>query len=333
MYDLIVIGGGAAALSATAYGLGKQMRVLMISELVGGKTAQPLQVGREGGEAAGGGGEEQAAWSEAAEAGHMFGEESVGRFARQVRAQPGVAMSDYVAKVQRNGEGFEVQTLRHGWQQGTSVVLATGVTPVRLGVPGTERFLGYGLGYSATTYAPQLRGRRVAVIGNTRRALRGAAELAQFAEQVYVIARTPPVGRAQEQQLIEALRACPNVELLDDYQVIALEGDEQLERVVVMRRAQQRPLAASAAFADLGLRPNSGPVRELAQLDAEGFIVVDERNATSVPGLFAAGDVSTMAGEQVLIAIGDGARAALGAYDHVLGTRLASGQRAVAAGE
>jgi thioredoxin reductase len=100
--------------------------------------------------------------------------------------------------------------------------------------------------------------------------------------------------------------------------VIALEGERALERVIVERHGQRRPIPVDAAFAHLGLIPNSELVRDLVELDDEGFVVVDGRSATSLPGLFAAGDVTTGFGEQVLIAIGDGARAALGAYDYLL---------------
>jgi thioredoxin reductase len=115
-----------------------------------------------------------------------------------------------------------------------------------------------------------------------------------------------------------ALRERANVEVLQGYHVKAIHGPFNVESIVVEQGEQHRWLRVDAAFVDLGLAPNSGSVRQIAQTDDQGFIVIDERNATTTPGLFAAGDVTTAFGEQVLIAIGDGARAALSAYDYLL---------------
>jgi thioredoxin reductase len=226
-----------------------------------------------------------------------------------------------VVQVRAGGDGFEVVTLNSGKLHAHAVIVATGVMPYRLDVPGAAEYLGHGLGYSATTYARQLEGKRVAVIGNTLRALRGAAEVAQGAQQVYLL---PGVDGAGD-PLLEMMRRQPNVAVLDGYEVVALDGATYLERLVVAHGDELQALAVDAAFADLGLRPNSLAVRELAALDAEGFVVVDARQATSVPGLFAAGDVATSFGEQLLIATGDGARAALGAYDYLLAKRMLDG--------
>ena len=95
-------------------------------------------------------------------------------------------------------------------------------------------------------------------------------------------------------------------------------GATSVEELVIGRHGKTRRLQVDAAFIDLGLMPNSGMVRRIAQTDTDGFISVDDRNATTCPGLFAAGDVTTSFGEQHLIAIGEGARAALSAYDELL---------------
>jgi thioredoxin reductase len=115
-----------------------------------------------------------------------------------------------------------------------------------------------------------------------------------------------------------ALRQRPNVELLAGYQVQAIVGSIGVTQVGVAHDGGTRRLDVDAAFVDLGVVPNNTMVRRIAQTDLDGFIWVDDRNATTQPGLFAAGDVTTAFGEQVLIAIGEGARAALSAYDHLL---------------
>jgi thioredoxin reductase len=320
MYDLIVIGGGAAALSATAYALGKQLSVLMIYENLGGKAGNRIYL-------------RAPAESEVDYlVGHILvhlalgettpigeaqyaGEAAVKLFERQIQTRSGAALQDRVTAITQTAEGFMVETAANGAHESTAVLLATGVTPRALAAPGAEQYLGYGLGYSPTTHARALANKAVAVIGTSVRALRGAAELSRSASKVTLIPLAPiDLSSA----LLDSLQLRSNVEVLENYHLVALEGDHHLERVIVERHGQRRAVPVDAAFADLGLIPNSELVRDLVDTDEEGFIVVDERNGTSLPGLFAAGDVTTGFGEQVLIAIGDGARAALGTYDYLL---------------
>jgi thioredoxin reductase len=296
MYDLIIIGGGPAAAAAAVYALGKQLNFLAIY-------AEPGKAGR--------------TQQLAGEAGPEFlpGAEAVRLFERQVLQHADRALCDCVTEVARESGIFRVSTQHHGTRTSAAVIVATGATPVALDVPGAHEMIGRGLGYSITTHAHILMDKRVAVIGTTVRALRGVAELAQLAEQVYLIA---PDAVGLQTPLANLLRRRPNVQLLEGYEVTELVGMNAIEGIVITRDQQTHTLAVDAAFVDLGLLPNSSIVRQIAQTDSEGFICVDERNATTMPGLFAAGDVTTAFGEQILIAIGDGARAALSAYDYLL---------------
>lgn len=297
MRDLIIIGGGPAGLSAATYALGKQLDVLAIYDSPGGKagTRQHLagQVTEE----------------------YIAGAEAVRALERQVTMQADRGLHDRVTGVAKVDGVFQVETRHHGVQESTAVIVATGATPIPLVVPGAQELVGCGLGYSVTTHAPLLASKTVAVVGTTFRALRGVAELARTAAQVYLIA---PNAAGLATPFARALRKRSNVEILDGYEVQEVGGTCNVEQLIVARDGQIRRIDVDAAFVDLGLLPNSGIVRRIAHTDADGFIWVDDRNATTVPGLFAAGDVTTVFGEQILIAIGDGARAALSAYDYLL---------------
>lgn len=163
------------------------------------------------------------------------------------------------------------------------------------------------------------------MIGTSARALRGAVELSRMAAQVYLI---EPEAIPETNALLNVLKQRPNVEILEGYQVLKLQGVATVEQVIVTRNGQSRALQVDAAFADLGLHPNTEMVQGVVETDSDGFIVGDHKNETSLPGLFAAGDVTTSFGEQVLIAIGEGARAALRAYDYLL-THPAVYERAI----
>lgn len=297
MYDLIIVGGGAAALSAAVYALGKQLNFQLIYTDLGGKAGTRQQISGQTDEE------------------YLAGSEAVRLFERRVTAQANRTMRDQVIEVTKRDGIFYVETQHHGTQAAVAVLIATGAAPTQLDVPGARGLAGQGLGYSITTHAHMLSGKRVAVIGTTIRALRGTAELARSAAQIFLIA---PDASGLTTPLARALRQRPNIDIVEGYRIAELVGSPSIAEVVLEQDGNTRRLQVDAAFADLGLVPNSAMVRRIAQTDLDGFIWVDDRNATTQPGLFAAGDVTTAFGEQVLIAIGEGARAALSAYDYVL---------------
>jgi thioredoxin reductase len=296
MYDLIIIGGGPAALASAMFALGKQINLLMIYDNPGGKTgAHQRLVGQLGEE-------------------HLVGEDVVHLFERQV-LNSGKTLRDRVTQVTRTEGGFQVVTQQHGVKEATAVLIATGATPIPLDVPGSQEFLGWGLGYSVATHAGLLAGKSVAVIGSSERALRGVLEVAQTASTVYVI---PIDATALETPLGAAVIQQPNVSIFPGCEVTEINGGFNVEELVICQGSETRRLAVDAAFVDLGLVANSQCVRGLLRTDDNGFIRIDDRCATEIPGVFAAGDVTTGFGEMKLIAIGDGARAALSAYEYVL---------------
>jgi thioredoxin reductase (NADPH) len=195
------------------------------------------------------------------------------------------------------------------------VLVATGATPLTLNVPGAKKLVNYGIGYSITTHAHMLNGKTVAVIGTTTRALRGAIELTNIGASVYLIA---PDSAGLASPLGRMLLRMPQVSVLKSYTIKEIRGTSNIEYVVVAQQGEQSMLRVDAAFADVGLLPNSAVVRELAQVDQNGFIKVDTNDMTSVPGLFAAGDVTTAFAENILVAIGSGTRATMRAYEYLL---------------
>ena len=169
----------------------------------------------------------------------------------------------------------------------------------------------------------------MAVVGSTARALRGVAELLHSAARVVLIA---PFPGALNSALGQRLRADPRVDLLEGYTVTEVESSAgAVHAIQVARSGHMQRLPVQAVFVDLGLVPNSQMVRQLVQLDEHGFIVIDDQQQTSLPGLFAAGDVTSAICEQILIAIGAGARAAQSAYEYILAQRLGLESRSVGA--
>jgi thioredoxin reductase len=233
-------------------------------------------------------------------------------------------MRDTVIEVKKFEDHLVVETANNGTLHTVTVIVATGARPVWLDIPGAEEMTGYGLGYSVTTHAALLRRKRVAILGLTVRSLRGAAEIASSAERIYLVANDPS---EVDTPLAQVLKRWPHVEILSGYTPKEVLGETWVEGLLLQKDDTVRRLDVDAVFVDYGLVPQSHMVQNLVQTDPDGFVWVDDRNMTTQPGVFAAGDVCVAFGEQVLIAIGDGARAALSAYDYILARRLARLQK------
>jgi alkyl hydroperoxide reductase subunit AhpF len=213
-------------------------------------------------------------------------------------------------------EVFQVTTESGASLVARALIVATGARPQMLNIPGERRLLGLGISYSAISHAPFFWGKDTAVVGNDALAMRAAAELATLANRVYLVAAEalPP-----HSPWLDKLASFDNVTILEGYTVVDVAGAPYLETMIVAAPGGgQQEIAIKGLFVELGLIPNTGLVQELVELDLMGRIVVNCRGETSRPGIYAAGDVTNSYTEQVLIAVGDGAKAALSAYEHLL---------------
>jgi thioredoxin reductase len=245
-----------------------------------------------------------------------------------VAAHPNQIVEDYVIGILKRDQLFHVLTERTTLHA-LAVIIATGARPTQLGIANEQTLIGHGLSYSIATHAQLAAGRVVAVVGSTARALRGVAELLHSAARVVLIA---PFPGALDSVLGQRLRADPRVKILEGYTVTEIEpSGGAVHAIQVTRSGQMQRLLVQAVFVDLGLVPNTQIVRQLVQLDAHGFIMVDAHQHSSLPGLFAAGDVTSVLCEQIMIAIGAGARAAQSAYDDILAQGLGPESRSVGA--
>lgn len=323
MRDLVIIGGGAASQAAAMYALGKQMNFLLICDRFGGRVEHAAPADRDylvgsivvhfdypDAEE-----EEQ----------RLIGSSAVHLFEQQLGRQPAHVLHDRATTVQRVGHQFVIETQSSGRIMASAVIVATGAVPRRLDqVPGGS--LVDTLGYGQTNHVDGLAGKAVAVLGDSEQAVYSAAEFSSVAGQVYLVL---PSEAAIERPDVTLLRRQLNVEVLPGYRLLSAELVASTRRLLLEGQDEQVILDVDVALADLGYEPASALVRHMVKTGPEGFIQVDRGFATSVPGLFAAGDVTCPEGEQVLAAIGDGARAARSAHFYLL-TRPTA--RAVGAG-
>jgi len=173
-----------------------------------------------------------------------------------------------------------------------------------------------GLCYSALSYAPLFIDKSVMVIGDADLALRSAGELATVAKEVTMVCTD---DKLLDSPLGNKLQHAQNVKILKGCEVVEVKGDDYARKLAVRDKAGKiNEYSADGMFVEKGLTPNTNMVKGLAEFDAQGRIVIDNACRTSVPGLFAAGDVTNSYAEQVLVAVGEGAKAALSAYEYLL---------------
>jgi alkyl hydroperoxide reductase subunit F len=288
---LIIIGGGPAGLTAAVYALNKRLNVLLISEDLGGKTAYGLDVkGYEGHKVIRGG-------------------EVIEKFKHQLEYLNFAREIDRVTHIVPEGSNFAVFTQSSKKFEARAVILATGAVPKQLGVPGERQLIGKSLSYSAISHAQLFIEREPAIVGSNLRALHAAAEMANIAKQVHLI--LPEKGE-MDSAFGKKLRANPKVQVYEA-PLKEIRGTNFVESIVV----GDQTIKVDGLFIEVGLTPGSKIVADLGITDAHSRVIVNNRCATTRPGLFAAGDVTDVFIEQVLVAIGEGAKAALSAYEYL----------------
>jgi NADH-dependent peroxiredoxin subunit F len=297
MLDLIIVGGGPAGLTAAVYALNKRLETVLLSEDLGGKTAYGFQLkGYEGHEVIRGG-------------------DLVENFKRQLEYVNFAHQADRVTKVVAENEHYAVLAQSGKRYEARAVIIATGALPKRLDVPGEKNLIGKGLSYSALSHAQLFIEREVALFGSSHRALSAAAELAWIAQRVHLI--LPDAGEI-DSPLGKKLRANQKVTLYEKSELKEVRGNGFVDSVVIDGKSGKKEILVDGLFIELGVVPGSKPVADLGITDNNGRIKIDCACATSKPGVFAAGDVTDVFIEQVLIAVGEGAKAALSAYEYLL---------------
>ncbi len=298
MYDLIIIGGGPAGLTAAIYAIRKRLNVLLLSKDLGGKTNYRLAL----------------PWIEDYQV--VKGLEVVNKFRTELEYLDFARHIEAVDKVEKKDDKFIVTTKGGAVLESKAVILATGTRQVRMNVPGEKEYTMKGLCYSALSYAPLFIDKSVMVIGDADLAMRSTGELATVAKEVTMVCTGE---KSLDTPLGHKLEQAPNVKILKGVEVVEVKGDDYARKLVLKDKSGKvNEYVADGMFVEKGLTPNTDMVKSLVELDDTGRIIIDSACRTNVPGLFAAGDVTNSYAEQVLVAVGEGAKAALSAYEYLL---------------
>ena len=299
-YDVVIVGGGPAGLVAARYCLHAHLHGAIVTPELGGKVNYPFSL------------------RDLQPVNIVWGAQLVSQFEQIIadaRELPHIAQqASRISPL--DGGGYLLRLADGAEIEATTVILATGAAPQRLYVEGEREYWGRGVSFSAVSHAPYFEGRDVAVVGGHRRTLIAALELAPLARRINLIAAFPQaMANLPEAQRVLAL---PNVTPFINWEVQAVVGDEFVKGInLVGVNGETRQIPVEGIFIEMALLPNNELVRDLVAVDEGGHIIVNHRCETSRPGMFAAGDVTNIQSEQVLVAIGEGAKAALSAWEYL----------------
>lgn len=320
-YDVIIIGGGPAGCAAAVYAGRKKLRILLITEEFGGQSIVSADIQNWIGEK------------------HIAGidlakklEEHVRSFSEdiEVRSSERALLIEKVNCDEETGVcyppelyDFKVKTDKEAYR-GKSLILASGGRRKKLGVPGEKELEGKGVSYCSTCDAPLFAGKKVAVVGGGNAGLEAAQDLFPYAEKIYILEFADQLKGDPVTQ--EEVKKNPKVEIILSAQTKEIFGDQFVRGLTYIDRktGKENNLAVEGIFVEIGSVPNSEIVKDLVKLNAYGEVMIDSKTgATSLPGLFAAGDVTDDPFKQNNIAAGDGVKAALSAYSYLVkrGTR------------
>jgi alkyl hydroperoxide reductase subunit F len=309
LHDIAIIGGGPAGLTAAAYALRAQLDVVLIARSMGGKVTYPFSL------------------RDMEVVDPVWGADLVFQFESMVENSPAEIINANVVAIRKVDAGiFEVDVEDGTTIEARTVLFNTGARAKRMYVHGELEYRGRGVSFSAVSHSPFFQGRDVAVVGGGQRAIIAALELLPLATQVYLIA--PSLHGLAEVPSAQELLQHPNVSIFQGWEIQQVVGDSEIvdgeERPgyvtglnLVGANGETRFLSVEGIFVQYQLMPHNDIARGLVELDHYGFVIINERCETSLPGFFAAGDVTSVHAEQVPVAIGEGAKASLSAWEYL----------------
>ncbi len=299
-YDLAIIGGGPAGMSAGIYAALSNLETLFLTRSVGGQAWDSTRIVNYPG------------FEE------IGGPQLVDRFQKQLFDEPRLVHHICeVTKIEKNGNLFAIHTEEAQTFRSRTVLLTMGMRRRRLEIPGEPEFRGKGVLEYHDLLAERYAGKAVAVVGGGNSAVQAALGLAKRGARVQLVARS---YRA-DPYLKEEVDRQGGLDLLEGRDPIRVEGSERLERLIVRNQetGAEEPLTVEAVFVEIGLIPNSELVRDLVIVNERGEIEIDRNCRTGLPGLYAAGDLTNTFGKRILIAAGEGAKAVLAVAEYLKG--------------
>lgn len=296
MYDSIIVGAGPAGITASVYAARKRMNFLVITGDIGGQAILSSDIENY--------------------TGYQFitGVELAQRFREHLEQfELELKEGERVTSVKKKGDVVRIETDK-GKYQAKTMIVASGRIPRKLGVEGEDEFKNRGVTYCATCDAPLFSDMDVAVIGGGNAALDAVLQLIKIAKKIYLVdiadrLRADPI-------MVEKARNSKKVVIYNSAKVKQICGDKLVQGVTIEREGKAEDLPVGGIFIEIGYAPTSEFIKDVAKNEI-GEVIVNCRCETNTSGIFAAGDVTDVPAKQIIVACGEGAKAALSAFDYI----------------
>ncbi|MCD1295005.1 thioredoxin-disulfide reductase [Methanocella sp. CWC-04] len=298
MLDLIIVGAGPSGMTAAIYAKRKGLNVKVISDSVGGQMSKTDSVENYPGYKS------------------LTGPELTSKMREQMESLGISADLKRVSNIVPSDGKFAVKTEDGGIFESLAVIIASGSHWREMGVPGEEEFKNKGVSYCTTCDAPLFAGADVAVVGGGNSAGEAVLDLSNIASKVYMVVRSTIKA---DKMIVDKIMASDNVTVFKGYTVERILGSDLVEKINIRSRdtGNVETIDVSGVFVEIGLLPNTGFIKGLVEFNERGEIVIDEFCNTSIKGIFACGDVTDVPQKQIVVAAGEGAKAAMAAYSYI----------------
>ncbi len=300
LWDLLIVGGGPSGLNAALYAQRKGLKVAIISKEIGGQLHNTSTVDNYLG----------IPMTEGKDLSALF-------LKHLEQLNVPIYLDALVTTITKTKEGFSLHLENGTVLKSKTVLLSTGGKPNQLNIPGEHTFANKGVSYCTTCDAPFFKNKNVVVAGGGNSAAEAVIDLSAWAHHITVVHRSQ--WRA-DAIILEKVKKIPNLTIYLEHQLLSVEGKTMMEGVWMLEKSTQKKhyVKADGLFIQIGLLANSQLVKDLVKLTPKGDVIVDDQWMTSVPGLFACGDVTHHPFKQIVIAVGDGAKAALAIQQYLI---------------
>lgn len=299
LYDILILGGGPAGMNAALYAARKGRSVALIAKRAGGQLLNTNSVENFIGHLS------------------LSGEELTEKFMVHLDEVEVPILEDAQAvSIEKTDEGFKVVLSDHSSYLGRTLITTLGSSSRKLGIAGESEYANRGVAYCAICDAPLYKGKDVLLAGGGNSAVEAALDVAMVARSVTLIHRSQ---LRADQILIDRMKANPKITVFLETQILEIVGKEAMTGVNVLDKTTQtqRFIQGDGLFIEIGNDPNTDLVKDLVRLNDRREVIIDVRGQTSCPGLFASGDMTDSPYKQIIIAAGEGAKAALAANEYL----------------